>query len=137
MLILLSQTNMKKNIKLFSLLLIICLSACEYQNEEELFAAEDPQAPDNTCNTDNVSYSQQVLPVLEGFCLGCHSEAARSGGVVLEGYDNVKRFVDNGRLLGSISHDVGFSPMPRNGRKLADCTIEQISSWIDAGADNN
>jgi hypothetical protein len=43
----------------------------------------------------------------------------------------------NGKLMGVISHAVGFKPMPNGGNKLPDCKIIQIRKWIEVGAPNN
>jgi hypothetical protein len=43
----------------------------------------------------------------------------------------------NGKLYGSIAHQAGFSPMPKNGAKLSDCEITQVQRWIAAGSLNN
>ena len=108
------------------------LWACTYNNEEELYGklASD-------CDTTAVSYSNDILPLLQSNCNGCHSQSVVSGGVNLEGHNRIKIFADNGRLLGAVSHAVGFSPMPRGGSKLPDCEINKIKSWINAGSPNN
>jgi mono/diheme cytochrome c family protein len=77
------------------------------------------------------------VPLLQSNCNGCHSQAALSGGVNLEGHNRVKIFADNGRLLGAVSHAAGFSPMPKGGSKLPDCEINKIKSWINAGSPDN
>ncbi len=60
-----------------------------------------------------------------------------TGGVNLEGYFNVKARVIDNRLLGSITHAPGFSPMPLGRTKMEICDINKIKRWIDAGAPNN
>lgn len=110
-------------------LTFIC-SACYYDVEEELYL--------NTgCATDNVSYQTTIIPILQNNCLSCHSAAANFGNISLEGYDNLRTYIDNGQFLGAIQHQQGFSAMPQNQPKMADCTIEKISVWINAGALNN
>lgn len=90
------------------------------------------------CNTPStVSYSNDVLPVLESSCLGCHDQAGNAGGIIFDTYAGLKTIVDNGSFQGSINHDAGFSPMPRNRDQLPECTLELIQSWIDAGAADN
>ena len=89
------------------------------------------------CQDDMVSYEDQVIPILENNCYGCHGAGVNTGGVTLEGYQNLKRFVDNGRFLGAVKHESGFAPMPQNASKLSDCQISQLEAWIDDGAENN
>jgi hypothetical protein len=79
-----------------------------------------------------------VLPLLNSYgCLGCHSSGSKQGGVNLEGYDQVKKYVDNDGLLGSIAHLNGFDAMPQGGNKMSQTEICKIKFWIDNGALNN
>ncbi len=104
-------------------------AGCYYDSEEDLY-------PGN-CDTANVSYSGDVVPIVNGNCQVCHSTAAALGGVRLEGYDAIKIWVNNGRLLGAIRHEQGFSAMPQNAAKLSACNIAKIEKWIADGAPNN
>ncbi len=126
---------MEKNIKqaVYGILFLVMAISCTYHNEEELYGNK----PGDACNTENATYATDVLPVLQSNCYGCHKSDFASGGVNLEGYDQVKIYVNNGRLLGAINHLPGFSPMPKGGTKLPACDIEKIQKWIDAGAPNN
>jgi len=45
--------------------------------------------------------------------------------------------VDNGKLLGAVTHASGYSPMPKNQAQLSDCNIQKITNWINKGALNN
>lgn len=108
----------------------ILLSACYYDTEEDLYGS-------SSCDTQDISFANDVQPLLMRNCYVCHDAANNFGNVTLEGYTNTKEYVDNGRLLGSITHTSGFAPMPNNGPKLLDCDIEKIQVWADAGAPNN
>ncbi len=89
-----------------------------------------------SCDTVNVSFSANVNPMLSTYCISCHSGSAPQGGVNLSGYANVKIYVDNGKLLGSIEHKPGFVAMPQ-GSKLSDCNIGMVRNWIAEGALDN
>ncbi|HKK80042.1 MAG TPA: c-type cytochrome domain-containing protein [Phaeodactylibacter sp.] len=96
----------------------------------------DPDA--GQCDTEEVSFAEQVQPVITTNCLGCHNDSAPSAGISLEGYENVKAVADNGLLYGVISWSAGYTPMPFGASEpLPQCTVDQIKSWIDAGAPNN
>ncbi len=112
------------------ILLLVSATGCYYDKEEILY-------PDSACDTSAVSYSTSVLPVLSANCNGCHGGATPSAGIRLDLYTGVKQQADNGRLLGSISHNPIFSPMPKNGNKLSDCNIAKVRKWIAGGALNN
>ena len=117
---------------LFLLLTLLALlgPGCYYDVEEELY-------PDTGCRVENMSYQEDILPILQNRCYVCHSAAANNGGITLEGYSSLQRYLDNGQLLGAIRHDPGFSPMPKNAPQLPACQIEQFEAWIAAGAPNN
>ncbi len=87
-------------------------------------------------DTQNVSFSKTVWPLLSTNCIGCHKSGSTSGGVNLESYAQVKAYVDNKRLWGSLNSLPGYVSMPPLG-KLTDCQLIAIKKWIDAGAKNN
>ena len=89
------------------------------------------------CVPDAASFSENVMPTIQNFCVGCHYDNNLQGEVNLQDYDFVKEYVDNGQLMGTIEHLAGHNPMPPSGNKLSDCRITQIQNWIDAGAQNN
>ncbi len=108
---------------------------CYYDNEEYLY----PQL-DTTCDTADVAFSSSVKPVLEQNCLSCHSNNTASslgGNIKLEDYQDVRLRADNGSLLGTISHESGYSPMPKGASRLNNCKISIIKIWISSGAPDN
>lgn len=123
---------MKKYIVSVALVFMIVTSACYNNNMEYLY----PQVP-GSCDTTNVTFSGKVKPVLDNNCVGCHNTANASGSVNLDGFSNITPYVNNGKLMGTISHTSGFSPMPKNGNKLSDCQINVVQIWINKGANNN
>ena len=116
--------------RLLLLVLVIGISSCYYD-------VEDDFAMDNPCATDNVTYSNEILNIVSNRCYKCHAASLNLGNVTLEGYAKIKLYVDNGRLLGAIRRENGFSPMPQNEGMLPACDIMKIESWISKGAPNN
>jgi mono/diheme cytochrome c family protein len=112
------------------LLLTLATTGCYYDKEEILY-------PDTACDTSAVTYSNSVAAVLSSNCNICHGGNTPSAGIKLDVYSGVKLQVDNGRLLGVVTHNPNYSPMPKNGTKLSDCNIAKIRKWIAAGAPNN
>jgi Planctomycete cytochrome C len=112
------------------------------QAQKDSIAAWINQGAKNTvncncsCDPTEFTYAAIVQPIITNQCVGCHKPGSLGGNIDLSTYSLVKVQVDNGKLLGSISHAVGFVPMPQ-GTKLSDCQITQIKNWIDAGAPNN
>lgn len=105
------------------------MSGCYYDNVTDLYP--------NGCNLIDVSYSRNIVPILETNCLSCHNSISQQGGVVLDEYEDVLEYVENGKLMGSIKHEEGFEPMPLTGGKLSNCQVKKFESWIDAGALDN
>ncbi|MAT53949.1 MAG: hypothetical protein CMN32_05670 [Saprospirales bacterium] len=89
------------------------------------------------CDTASVSFAQHIWPVINSSCKGCHSGTNPSGGIDLSNYTGVKAVALNGKLLGAINWEQGFTPMPQGGNKLPDCTIAQVKKWIEEGAMDN
>lgn len=109
---------------------LVVFSACYYDVEEELY-------PGTYCATTNVSYESTITSILHRNCYVCHSVAANTSNVTLEGYDKLMVYVNNGKLLGAIKHDPGYKPMPQGAPKLIDCDIAKIEQWIADGAPYN
>jgi hypothetical protein len=84
-----------------------------------------------------MSYTSHITPIINANCKGCHNSANPSAGIDVTTYNTLKTIVDNGKLLGVIAHQIGYSPMPKNGSKLSDCNIAKITKWINNGAPNN
>lgn len=120
------------------LLIVISLisASCYYDSEEALFGKPAVQA--STCNIDSTKFSVEIKSILQSNCLSCHSNttAASSGaGIKLQDYADVKS--NSARFLGSVQQASGYSPMPKGGLKLTDCSISMIQAWITKGAPNN
>ena len=120
----------------YALLLIgglVFLSACYYDKEDLLYGAALPC----TDSTGTISYATKVVPILQNSCYGCHSGGTPSGGIAMGNYTADKALVTNGKLIGTIKHTSGFSPMPKGGTKLSACNIAVVQKWVTAGAPNN
>ena len=131
---------MKKIISILSFcLLLLFYYSCSKSNET---TQQNPppgnNPPPGTCDTVNMQYAAHIAPLIQTNCFSCHSTANMAiSGISLEGYANLKARVDDGRLLGAITHAAGFSPMPKDMAKLSDCNINRIRGWINRGAPNN
>lgn len=109
-------------------LMVLIGGSCSKASEEELAPA---------CSTADMSYADDILPIISGNCYGCHGNDIVTAGIDLEGYTDLKVRVDNGDLVGAITHAPGYTPMPYNQPKLSDCDINKIKAWIQSGAPNN
>ncbi len=115
------------------LLAILFLSqGCYYDNAEELYEFED-QLNAADCVVLDVSYTNVIVPIIQGNCAttGCH--VAGGNGILLENYNSVKAKVDNGTMLELVVNSKTMPPsLPLTG-----CQVQQVESWINAGAPNN
>ena len=126
---------MKRLIYPFSIILFIILLpvSCYYDNEEDLY----PSLSTN-CDTISVTFSGTITPILANNCHTCHSNsqaAVNGGNIRLENYADVQARAS--LIAGSVNHETGFIPMPKNGGKIKPCSITQIEIWIRNGALNN
>ncbi len=121
-----------KKIALFTILVYVLMSSqsCYYDKEEELY-------PLVVCDTSAVTFSNDILPIMNASCNGCHSTASALGGIVLDNYGSVNTQALSGNLYNSVAQINGVSPMPKGGTKLDNCKINKIRIWIAAGALNN
>ena len=83
----------------------------------------------NTCDTNNVTYTQHVAPLVQTYCVGCHNGSSGSGGVNLNSYVAVKNETQNGKLICSVKHESGCSAMPKYNTKLNSCQIRIFELW--------
>ena len=121
---------MKKSALFILLATVFSMQSCYYDVEEELYGTTE-------CTTGNVTYSGEVLTIIKNNCYRCHDAANNFGNVTLEGYSNLKIYVDSGQLLGAIKWETGFSQMPKNSPQLIMCDIEKIETWVAQGAPDN
>lgn len=119
---------------LIFVLMVMIFSACVNNKEEVLY----PNVS-NSCDTTNITFEAKVAPIFSANCLSCHGNdaaAANGGGVRLQDYVDVKSHID--RIYGSISHQTGYIPMPKNMTNTIDkCQIKIVQIWIQKGALNN
>jgi hypothetical protein len=119
------------------------LYACSKTSEDQFRTPTDPNPPTEDtlpqCDTVNMKYAANVVPILTSNCYGCHGTASNTGsnGIILQGYSNIQSYATSGTLIGVITHASGFPQMPKDAPMLSDCDINIIRSWIDNGAQDN
>lgn len=104
-------------------------ASCYYDNEEALYPSLS-----TACDTLNVTFTATIFPILDNSCLSCHSNAkapSMGNNIPLENYADVKSRKAN--IAGSIKHIGVYSPMPKNGGKIKDCSITQFDIWVRKG----
>lgn len=91
----------------------------------------------NPCDTSKYTYSAIVKPIVDKWCVGCHTANNAGGGHDLSTYAGTKQSISTGKFLGSINHTSGFSQMPKGASKLSECELSAINKWVNSGALNN
>ena len=112
----------------------VTLTSCFYDKADVVYPTTAL-----SCDTVNVTYTNQIVSIVNAQCNYCHGAAANSigGGIYLNTYAALKPYVNNGSFLNSILQNGKASAMPKNGAKLDNCSILKIQSWINKGALNN
>ncbi|MBN1337823.1 MAG: hypothetical protein JXA03_00790 [Bacteroidales bacterium] len=126
--------NLKKSV--FTLFALAALFfACKHSPEEiQPPPGGNPVTPPIdtlACDSTNVSYPGTVVPILNAYCISCHSGSQPSGGLDFNDYSDLAFVAKNGSLIGSMKHLSGFSPMPKDGNKLSECEIALVEKWIN------
>jgi hypothetical protein len=136
---------MKKQLTILFILMVFSLLFWSSCTSEKL---------EPNCNTQNMSYSQNVVPILKSNCYKCHGSGNSVGsyGHLLDNYDTLTKYYTArtipivivpgdttliSALEGYITHTPGFLAMPYMDGKLDTCAIKQIQAWITQGFPNN
>ena len=105
------------------LILLFCLtflSSCTKEKVSEGLICEN-----------EVSFSQQVLPLINQYCTGCHTNS--------NGYNLVDHasIASNANAVVGAMRANGFQLMPQGGPMLEDSLIKIMECWIEQGKPNN
>ena len=91
----------------------------------------------SSCDTSKYKFAADIQPILNNWCVSCHTSGNAGGGYDLSNYNGVNAGAVNGKLMGSIKHSAGYIPMPQNSPQLSACDIAKIQNWVNAGHPNN
>ncbi len=81
-------------------------------------------------NNNDLSYQYTVEPIIESYCIACHSGKSPAAGLNLTAYDAIVNKIENGNLLHRIND--AKNPMPPGG--LMPTEVRQvISEWSNNG----
>lgn len=122
----------KLQLSILSVVAATIMSSCYYDNFKELHP--EGALPNSTsgCDTVNaISYSAQIVPILNSACTSCHNSAGSAHDMTTHAA------VQADALAGTLYNDVYTGSMPQGGSRLSDCDIAKIKKWVDAGALDN
>lgn len=111
----------------------VAFAGCYADKYEELYPLGSV-----VCDTTTVTYTADIKPIFQSNCntSSCHG-AGTTSGFDFSTHAAILVEAQNGKLLGSINWTSGFSAMPQNLPKLAQCDIDKITRWVNQGAPNN
>jgi hypothetical protein len=91
----------------------------------------------DTCALSNVTFSGTILPLLDQYCGKCHLNGETQGNLSLDLYEDVKKKMVDGSLLGSIQWKGNYKRMPDKAPRMAICDIKTFEKWYADGMPNN
>ncbi|MFM8596952.1 MAG: hypothetical protein ACKOBN_07670 [Flavobacteriales bacterium] len=116
---------MRKNIIFGSLLMLgIVIISC----------SKDKVTPSALDCTTTVSFSNDIMPIMQANCIGCHDQGNASGGYDFSSYTAIS--ANASAALGSMKSS-GYQLMPIGGPALPDSTIQKLECWITQGKLDN
>ena len=117
----------------------VVVEAPQIEASETVSGEEESEQDSPSINSDvvEVSFSQDVWPILEKYALTAHGG---KGGVFLESYEDILNYVEPENPEGSLLYRAligdGMQQMPP-GNPLPDELIQTIHIWIEQGAKEN
>ncbi len=115
---------MRKKSYLYIVVSISVLNSCLKDKVPNEFAA---------CS-DLVSFSQDIQPLVELNCLGCHNEMVAANDVILTNHLRIAN--EANRMINSMQAS-GMDLMPFGGPPLSDSLIQLFQCWILQGKLDN
>ena len=109
-----------------ALLALLILTSCSNESTSDLI---------DVPLVENVTYTNNVKPIIDANCLGCHGNPTTNyAPMSLNTYETVKEFVQNDKIIDRISRSQGQSGMmPLGGTRLPQPVIDLIIQWKQQG----
>ena len=118
--------------KIINVALFMCISfsGCEKNVEEDLEDKKDD------CTEVETYYTENVAPILESNCTGCHSGPTPTAGLSLDSYSVVFIAIKSGDVLDRVNRDQGTNGfMPNGGTKLSDANLDILQTFFEMECD--
>jgi hypothetical protein len=107
-------------------------------------SATEPPAPVNEAESQTVSFSGNIMPILETYCIKCHGLERVREGLNMTTYDNLMTGSFNGPVVVPGNADesllvelIANNEMPDRGPKVTPEELQIIINWVNQGALNN
>ncbi|MFM7104497.1 MAG: hypothetical protein ACKOW8_03175 [Flavobacteriales bacterium] len=89
------------------------------------------------CNPGDSTYTNNLAPIIELYCVGCHGGSNPDDGISMENITELRSAVNNNPFIDALNGTNGIELMPPNSTGLPDCYKEQFQNWINAGMPDN
>ena len=114
---------MKKLLILSILFLLFIISSCSGGSDDPIM---DPPPNNNT----DVTYAGTVKSIIDGSCIGCHSDPPTNNAPMsLITYQNVRDAVMSRNLIARVEN----GSMPPQGADLTAAQVQSIKDWQSGG----
>jgi len=94
--------------------------------------------------TATVSFTKDVLPIMQQSCIKCHGGEKTEAGLSLKDYAGIMAGSENGPVVmpGNAAESdfvrlVAQGKMPKRANRLPDSQVKILTDWVNAGAPNN
>ena len=104
---------------LLTLFSVVLFNAC---------GKDDPEGPACTLPNVSFSYTTNIKPIIDQYCISCHSGAG-PGPNDYRTYEGIKPLLDNGKVLERV---VVEKTMPQGGG-MSQAARDSINCWIQSG----
>lgn len=111
---------------------------------EVTVATEPPAATQPAAQDATVSFANDILPLFESRCIGCHGGERTQEGLDLKTHASLMAGSKNGSVVtaGDAANSllvelVAEQKMPKRGPKLTPPQVQIISDWVNQGALDN
>ena len=91
-----------------------------------------------------VSFTNDVLPIIQSRCVNCHGGDRVEKGLVLKSYADLMTGSENGSIVtpgnaadSKLVELIANQKMPKRGPKLTPPQVQLITDWVNQGAVNN
>ncbi len=100
--------------------------------------SKDKATSTSSCDTSNLTYRNDILPIIKNYCFSCHSSAtiafSNNSAYNFEQGDSLGYSYFKGEayiVLPVIRHDPGVPGMPYLQPMIPDCDINKIVAWYN------
>ena len=126
------------------ILLAGVLSACVPQAADTSASQPTDAAAQPVAQNTTISFTKDVLPILQSRCVNCHGGERVSKGLNLKTYNDLMTGSENGPVVTAgkapdslLVEMIVSQKMPKNGPKLTSQQVQLITEWVNQGALNN